>query len=211
MGLVGFYCIRLRSVIRWALILGAVVAAGVLLYSVLSGPGRWAAPSGLVPVAALPLDQPAPDFTLADLNGRAVQLASLKGQPAVLAFWTTWCPGCREGLAALEAVFRQFRPTHGVTVLAVNIMEPGETVQTFVQQHGWTFPVLLDSDGAVSNAYRVRIAPSLMFIDSNGILRDRVLGEFSRDLVVARLQSILPNPLPGISSLAAFTASGLAR
>jgi len=202
-GLVGFYCIRLRSVIRWALILGAAVAAGVILYRVLSGPGRWAAPSGLVPVAALPLDQPAPDFTLTDLSGQTVQLAALKGQPVLLMFWTTWCPGCREGLTALETVYRQFRQTHGVTVLAVNIMEPADPVRAFVREHGWTFPVLLDTDGEVSNAYRVRIAPSLMFIDANGVLRDRVLGEFGRDLVVARLQPLLPNPLPGVSSLAA--------
>ncbi|HLT59358.1 MAG TPA: TlpA disulfide reductase family protein [Limnochordales bacterium] len=204
MARVGFHVIRVRTVLRWAAVIGIALAAGLLLYGLAAGFRHPAAHPGLIPVAALPLDQPAPDFALTAWDGRTIQLAALKGQPVVLVFWTTWCPGCREGLAALEAVYRQFRETHGLAVLAVNIMETPEAVEAFLAQKrpGWSFPVLLDRDGAVSEAYRIRIAPSVMFIDKDGLLRDRLLGEFSQDLLAARLQPLLPRTLPAIPTRA---------
>jgi len=187
-GRVGFVVIRVGSILRWGSIIAAILAAGLLLYGLL-GP---AARSSLVPVAALPLDRPAPDFALSDLSGQPIALSAYKGRPVVLVFWTSWCPGCPQGLSDLDRLYREYRDSHGLVLFAVNIMETRAAVETLARQQGWTFPVLLDTDGAVSSAYRVRIAPTVMFIDSQGILRDRLQGILERDIVLARLQPLLP-------------------
>ncbi|MFS8666118.1 MAG: TlpA family protein disulfide reductase [Limnochordales bacterium] len=188
MGRVGFVVIRVGSILRWSTIIAAILAAGLLLYGLL---GPMARPS-LVPVAALPLDRPAPDFTLADWSGQPVALSAYKGRPVLLVFWTSWCPGCPDGLSDLDRLYRQYRDSHGLVLLAVNIMETRAAVETVARERGWAFPILLDTDGAVSSAYLVRIAPTVMFIDTQGILRDRLQGELERDIVLARLQPLLP-------------------
>lgn len=193
---VGFHVISLRSLLRWAMVVALVLAAGLTLYRLVDAYVRGPARFSGVPVVALPLDQAAPDFSLPDLHGHPLQLAAFKGQPIVLVFWTTWCPGCVEGLTALETLHRRLRETHGLAVLAVNIMESAETVQPLVQQHGWTFSILLDGEGTVSTAYRIRIAPTVLLIDAHGVVRDRLLGELDGDLIAARLEPILPRSDP---------------
>jgi len=187
-GRVGFVVIRVGSILRWSTIIAAILAAGLLLYGLL---GPMARPS-LVPVAALPLDRPAPDFTLADWSGQPVALSAYKGRPVLLVFWTSWCPGCPDGLSDLDRLYRQYRDSHGLVLLAVNIMETRAAVETVARERGWAFPILLDTDGAVSSAYLVRIAPTVMFIDTQGVLRDRLQGELERDIILARLQPLLP-------------------
>ncbi|OUM98997.1 MAG: hypothetical protein BAA04_10470 [Firmicutes bacterium ZCTH02-B6] len=201
MGRVGFVVIRVGRILRLGAIIAAILAAGLLWYGLL-GP---AARSSLVPVAALPLDGPAPDFALTDLSGQQLALSAYKGRPVLVVFWTSWCPGCSDGLSTLDRLYREYRETHGLALLAVNIMETRATVETLARQRGWTFPVLLDTDGTVSEAYRIRIAPTVMFIDARGIVRDRLQGELQHDIIRARLQQLLPaeplapnTPLPDI-------------
>jgi len=177
-----YVVIRVRSVVRWLAVVAIALAAGLLVMNLLTSLGPVAAP-----VAALPLDASVPDFTLPSVAGNQVSLSAYKGRPVLLIFWTTWCPGCVDDLTALDAAVRDLGETSAVTVLAVNIMESRDRVEPLVRQHGWSFPVLLDADGAVSAAYRVRIAPTALLIDGGGLLRDRLLGSLNADRLIARL------------------------
>jgi len=110
---------------------------------------------------------PAPDFTLDSLHGDAVTLSDLKGQVAVLDFWATWCSPCVEGMDHLQQMHERYAD-QGMVVLAINAGEEREEVVEFVAGHGYTFTVLLDTDGVVSDAYGVQGIPHTIIVDPEG-------------------------------------------
>jgi len=109
----------------------------------------------------------ATDFTLSDLENRAISLFDFKGKPIILFFWTTWCPYCRGELKQLNALQAQFAKSN-TEVLAINIEEPAEKVLSFVKNNPVYYKVLLDEDAAVSGDYGVMGVPTYVFIDKEG-------------------------------------------
>ena len=118
---------------------------------------------------------PAPDFTLAGLDGKTVRLADFRGRVVFLNFWATWCAPCREEMPEMQALARELEK-EGLVVLAVNYEESAETAEAFVQETALTLPVLLDADGAVARRYRVPGLPASFFVDRRGALVGSVLG-----------------------------------
>ena len=88
--------------------------------------------------------RPAPDFSLADLEGTRHGLGDYAGRVVFLNFWATWCGPCRRELPALESLHRELG-REGVSVVAVSVDgSPPEAVQRFTTQSGVTFTVLHD-------------------------------------------------------------------
>ena len=116
----------------------------------------------------------APAFTLRSLSGRQVSLKSLRGGPVLINFWATWCVACRAEMPQLQ----KFHEAEGdrVTILGVNMREPAPTVQSYVQAGGYTWTFLLDSTGAVTNAYNIRYVPTSFFVDARGVIRQVYTG-----------------------------------
>lgn len=136
---------------------------------------------------------PAPDFTLTDLEGKTVRLSDLRGQPVYLNFWATWCPPCREEMPDIQRVYTE--KGQQVRFLAINLTGTEKTVQgvrEFLSAGGYTFPVLLDKDNAVSEQYQVRAIPTSIFIDAAGVIRYRYAGAMSKEMLEAALEKILP-------------------
>ena len=95
----------------------------------------------------------APDFTLPDVQGRAVTLSALLGQgPVVLTFYRgEWCPYCNLQLRAYEAILPQIREL-GVSLVAVSPQTPDHSLTT-AEQKGLTFHVLSDAGNDVARRY----------------------------------------------------------
>jgi peroxiredoxin len=111
---------------------------------------------------------PAPDFTLDSLHGDTVTLSALAGQEVVvLDFWATWCSPCVEGLDHLQQMHERYAD-QGLVVLAINVGEDREEAAEFVADYGYTFTVLLDTDGTVSDAYGVQSIPHTLIVDPEG-------------------------------------------
>ncbi len=132
----------------------------------------------------------APPFTLSSTTGDKVDLGALHGQVVVVNFWATWCPPCRAEMPALDQVYRA-RKEAGLRVLAVNQQEDAASVQSFGQQLGLSFPLLLDPNGAVNVRYQVRALPSTFFIDRRGIIRQVVVGPLTRAGMEAQVNALL--------------------
>ncbi|MEN6567254.1 MAG: TlpA disulfide reductase family protein [Veillonellales bacterium] len=115
----------------------------------------------------------APAFTLDSLDGKTVQVGGL-GEPYVLNFWASWCPPCREEMPEMV----EFAGKYGsqVQFYGVNLQEPKEKVNAFLQQNHYVFPVLLDKNGTVAQTFRVSAIPTTIVVDSKGIIRYRKTG-----------------------------------
>ncbi len=109
----------------------------------------------------------APDFNLLDLEGKEFSFSSIKGKPAILFFWTTWCPYCQKELKQLEDS-RQELSENGVELIAIDAQEPADKVKKFFGSRRFSFKVLLDTDGEVSQSYGVMGVPTYAFIDKEG-------------------------------------------
>lgn len=135
----------------------------------------------------------APDFELATTTGETIKLSDLRGQAVLVNLWATWCPPCRAEMPAIEKVYNEYKDM-GFVVLAVNMtyQDDASAVMPFVQEHGLTFPILLDNTGAVGRAYQLRSLPSSFFITREGIINEVVIGgPMTEALLRTRVEEIL--------------------
>ncbi len=154
-----------------------------------------ASPDG--PIGALEsglptVGKPAPDFALSDLQGRRIQLSSLRGKVVVVNFWATWCGPCKEEFPELQKAASQF--SDDVVVLALDQAEGPSKVEQFRDQFGATFTILLDSHNAVADAYRLQGIPDTIFVGRDGIVRDVTLGPLSAGTFRYKINQALNAP-----------------
>ncbi len=135
----------------------------------------------------------APDFTLTSLDGQRVTLSSLKGKVVLINIWASWCPPCKSEMPAIDLVYRKYN-NQGLVVLGVDstIQDSMNNLTDFVDQLKPGFPILLDTQGEVTKAYRVQSLPSSYFIDQNGIIQEIVIGgPMAEALLISRIERLL--------------------
>lgn len=156
-----------------------------------------AAPPGTTTAVEIPAPKEgflAPEFTLDTLEGHAISLNELRGQPILVNVWASWCAPCRAEMPAMQRVYEAYRE-QGFTILAVNATNQDSlnNAAGFVSEHNLTFPILIDSTGEVSMAYQVRSLPTSFFVDQNGIIQEIVIGgPVSEALLRTRVENLLP-------------------
>ncbi|MEA1958844.1 MAG: redoxin domain-containing protein [Chloroflexota bacterium] len=129
-----------------------------------------------VPVGSQVGDK-APDFTLSTLDGGAVKLGDLKGNPVVLSFWTTSCTACIYQMPFLEAASSEVGDE--VEFVAIDMGENSYAVKATVDYYGFNLQVALDSDETVSTAYNIIYTPTNVIIDKQGNIHYIRTGAFT--------------------------------
>lgn len=132
------------------------------------------------------ISQPAHDFTLKDLDGKAVSLVDLKGKIVIVDFWATWCGPCKASFPGMQLVVNKYKDDPNVKFLFVDTWENGDNyvdgVKKFIADNKYTFHVLIDeknSEGKqakVVTAYEVTGIPTKFIIDKNGNIRFKYIG-----------------------------------
>jgi hypothetical protein len=103
--------------------------------------------------------------------------------PLVLAFFTDGSGRCTKPLDAMQELASRHRD---VGFAAVAIRGNRGDVRTTVQQHGWSFPIAQDRDGAVANIYGIAICPSVVLVYRGGGVMRTALG--SEETTAAALE-----------------------
>jgi cytochrome c biogenesis protein CcmG/thiol:disulfide interchange protein DsbE len=127
----------------------------------------------------------APPFALAAVGGgNSVSLESLRGKPAVLNFWATWCGPCYQEHPALV----QSAKALGGEVQFLGIVYDDEEarVVSFLATKGTAYPNLLDPGGRTAIAYGVRGVPETYFVDAAGRITEKFEGPLDPE-TIARL------------------------
>ena len=130
---------------------------------------------------------PAIDFRFQDANGKTFALSDLRGKVIILNFWATWCGFCKSELPHIQQVYNEW-PSTELVVLTIDKGEDYDTVATFMQEGGRSFPVVLDSGQLVSAHYGVSGIPTTFFIDEYGLMQVQQIGYFHS---VAEIENIL--------------------
>ena len=115
------------------------------------------------------------NFTLPLLSGGTASLSAYKGKVVFLNFWATWCPPCQEEMPSMEKLYQRLK-SQGLEILAVDLGEDSGTVQQFIRDRSYTFPVLLDMDNKVGSLYGIRSIPSTFIIDREGKIISMIVG-----------------------------------
>jgi len=163
----------------------APVSSGQLLPSLLALPDEEE--------RSVELGSYAPDFTLVSLDGESVTLSELRGSTVVLNFWASWCAPCRYEMPLLQATYEAYG-ADGLVVLAVNMGEERRRVEGFVEDMVATFPVFGDEETRVGSLYRVRGAPTTYFIDRDGVVRQRYVGQLTAGILGSILRGEMAYP-----------------
>jgi len=132
----------------------------------------------------------APDFYFETPEGESSSISQIKGTPVLVNFWATWCSPCTYEMPFLQQVYEDW-PEEELAMLAINIQEGSSQVSQFMQSQGFSFPVLLDSNGNVAQRYNVHGIPSTFFINSDGVIQEIKIGAFRSQADIVTILSQL--------------------
>jgi len=162
--------------IRRHLTAAALALGGAVLLSAAAfGTALAAAPEAQL--RAWPDKQPTPALRLVDLDGRAWDLAQLRGKVVVVNFWASWCGPCVQELPVLGALAQREAFRNRVAVVGVNYKESLDAIRAFGASHPIPYPVLRDRSGDMFKAWTAGVMPTTVVIDRQGRARWRSVGE----------------------------------
>lgn len=118
--------------------------------------------------------QPAPDFTLPDMQGQAHALADYQGKKTFVVFWAPWCPVCGAESDNISRVKSWMGERIHVTSVVLDYQSM-EDVQKFVDKHNVDYPVLLGTQ-QVQQDYRISAYPTMYVLDKEGKIDATVPG-----------------------------------
>ena len=131
-------------------------------------------------------NEPAPSFTLKDMEGKTVSLDSLKGKIVILDFWATWCGPCKRSFPAMQLAVNKYKDDPDVVFLFIDTWERTENplpeVSSYIKGNNYSFRVLMDGKdpetkvNKVVTSFKVSGIPTKFILDQKGAIVYRLTG-----------------------------------
>lgn len=106
-------------------------------------------------------------WDLSDLNGKTWKLVQLEGKTVLVNVWATWCGPCRAEHPQLQKLYDRYKNDPKVQIITFNIDDEIGNVQPYIQEHSYTFPVILAASYA-GDTLKVDSIPRNWIIDPQG-------------------------------------------
>ena len=120
---------------------------------------------------------PAPPVQGLLLSGQTLNSLDFWGEPFIINFWATWCAPCIVEMPALQDLHEDL----GIQIIGVNLGEDRQTVQTWIENNGITFDILLDPQINLAKEYHLRGQPSTYVVTEDGIISHVFYGAVALD------------------------------
>ena len=121
---------------------------------------------------ALEVGAQLPQVTLKDINGKTVRTDTLNngGKPMIISFFATWCKPCNRELDAINEVYEDWQEETGVKIYAISVDQAHNInkVKPLVDNHGWTYDVILDTNMEFQKALGIQMIPYVLIVDGTG-------------------------------------------
>jgi cytochrome c-type biogenesis protein len=145
---------------------------------------------------------PSIDFTLTDQYGNQHTLSDYKGKVVFLNFWATWCPPCIKEMPDIEKIYNEYgKNEEDVIILGVanpsseeypnNADESKEDIIKFLDDKGYTFPVVFDETGELLRSYFINAFPTTFLIDKDGNIYGYAASMLTKDMMDNAIQQTL--------------------
>ena len=133
---------------------------------------------------------PAIDFTLKDQYGNTHSLSDYKGKTIFLNFWATWCPPCRAEMPDIQKIYETYDTEGDDALIVLGVAGPGygnekseEGIKEFLDENGYTYPVLMDTTGELFSTYGIYSYPTTFMIDRDGNVFGYASGQLNEDMM----------------------------
>jgi thiol-disulfide isomerase/thioredoxin len=141
-----------------------VAAALAIVVGTAAGPGRLAAQE-----VGLPVGTAAPPAAVETLDGRPADLARVvAGRPALVEFWATWCPNCKQLEPKIARLAAQYGGRLQLVTVAVSVNQTPERVRRYVAARRIPGTVVFDRSGAATAAYDAPATSYVVLLDRAG-------------------------------------------
>lgn len=130
---------------------------------------------------------PAIDFTLKDQYGNTHTLSDYRGKTVFLNFWATWCSPCRAEMPDIQKLYEEFQQEEedivilGVAAPSLGREKSEEGIKGFLEENGYTYPVLMDTEAEAFQAYGINSFPTTFMIDKDGNVFGYIPGQLSEE------------------------------
>ena len=114
------------------------------------------------------------------IKGKTIATQELRGKVVLFNFWATDCPGCIKEMPELINTYNKYK-NNNFEVLAVSMYyDPPSRVITYAKNNQLPFPVILDFDKTIKNAFKnIKLTPTSILIDRNGKIINTIVGEIN--------------------------------
>ncbi|RGY99232.1 cytochrome c biogenesis protein CcdA [Clostridium sp. AM58-1XD] len=151
-----------------------------------TGSGETAAPEESTQAQILP----AIDFELKDQYGNTHKLEDYKGKTIFLNFWATWCPPCRAEMPDIQKIYESYDTEGDDALIVLGVAAPlmgreksEAEIKEFLDENGYTYPVLMDTDGELFTAYGIYSFPTTFMIDRDGNVFGYASGQLNEEIM----------------------------
>ncbi|MGL5434863.1 MAG: cytochrome c biogenesis protein CcdA [Lachnospiraceae bacterium] len=141
---------------------------------------------------------PSVDFTLTDQYGNTHTLSDYKGKTVFLNFWATWCPPCRAEMPDIQKLYETYPKEGDDALIILGVASPelgGETteegIKAFMDESGYTYPVLMDTTGEQFRNYGITSYPTTFMIDRDGNVYGYVPGQLTMEIMENIIQQTM--------------------
>lgn|SRR5215471_3370108 len=146
------------------------------------------------------LAQVHPDLVLADTQGTAHKLGEYGGKVVLLNFWATWCVPCKQEMPIFVEAAKRYRD-RGFIVVAASLddEQTRKYVPRFARSYRMTFPVLVGATAEMMKQFGLsNTVPSTVFLDEEGNVVDKIVGQAKKKDVVTRIEQLLAKKEHGL-------------
>jgi thiol-disulfide isomerase/thioredoxin len=170
------------------------VSRGVRLSRVLSALAWWC----LTALPAAGADAPAvgraaPALVVPELDGQVFDLAAERGKVVIVNFWATWCGPCRAEMPLLDSFYKRYR-SQGLVLIGLSVDDRHDSKAVTGVMQKFSYPAALAVNAKVDGFGAPLAVPMTWIIDSQGVVRVRLVSAVTEPTLSQAVLPLLPRP-----------------